>query len=293
MVQLKSDLPLPTKGKPDNTYWAVGEPAKVVNFQKDQFVDYKPNPISAEVMIDRKNRAERGLLAYDRCKVTELKGFIKARQIQMSGVSSARKADLIDALQKADDESKFDRLFSLPPEIRNMIFKEYMHGIPAPLPHIPHQPPLTLASSAVRNESHATFYRESPFVFSFVTTAGNRGATQTTVLPNTADMVKHTTNESLSQIRHISLGLFKPALNGQHILIAYWEADLKGKDGPGLVTSEDLERWTKHRFWSARRPLVITAMIVAVTEIWNRPVAHRLLRTDIDAIRQALHTALM
>jgi hypothetical protein len=93
MVQLKRDLPVPTRGIVDNTYWAVGEDAGSVSieeqtFRKKNYIDLISMPLNARVVTDHANRKERGFLNYENCTMAELEAFITTRHLDLPSEDS-------------------------------------------------------------------------------------------------------------------------------------------------------------------------------------------------------------
>lgn len=171
MVQLKRDLPDPTSGKPDNTYWAVGDRLRNVQdleqgFKKKSWVDQISERVTARVVTDRFNLQDRGLLNYERCTIAELETFIKARRLNLPGEETyhvpdptrvfelrdtrdrphrsqeraqrleatrakAQKAAYIAALHRADDAVVFDKFEELPAELRTTVYKMYHNDLSA------------------------------------------------------------------------------------------------------------------------------------------------------------------
>jgi hypothetical protein len=205
MVQLKRDLPNPTKDAPDNTYWAVGDRLGVVQqkeqrFRKKKYVDRISEPVTARIVINRKNREERGFLNYENCTIAELETFVERRRLatptedtyhvhdlpstidlrpthdrqlrrQTRGQkiealrAKAKKAAYIKVLLDADDTAVFDRFFELPPEVRKIVYKKHYDDFPYLL--LPHQPPLTLASKLLRAEALPSFFEQTTFALRF------------------------------------------------------------------------------------------------------------------------------
>lgn len=164
---LQRELPLPREGEPDNTYWAIGGCMATVRSKRR--VDYTPTPLSGPEQDVRNDRKDRGLLNYYNCTIRELREFINARGIVLHK-GAVRKPMLIKTLEDAEDEIKFNKLFELAPELRQKIYREYFDALPD-LPALPHQPPLTLASSAVRAESLPLYYSNATFSLTFFTNA--------------------------------------------------------------------------------------------------------------------------
>ena len=198
MVQLKRDLPYPTKGAPDNTYWAVGDRGWNLQVQEQKFrtkkyADVFSEPATARTVTDRANRKERGLLNYEDCTTDELETFIIARHLNLPNkdtyniqvqatttrfrdtqdrqlrqqkrhdrLPKAKKAAYIAVLHEADDGIVFDKFFDLHAEIRKIVYEKYCEDFT----HLslPYQPPLALASKDLRAEALPFFYQASTFV---------------------------------------------------------------------------------------------------------------------------------
>jgi hypothetical protein len=205
MVQLKRDLPYPTKYTPDNTYWAVGDRLGVVQqkeqrFRKKKYVNLISEPVTARVVTNRENRKERGLLNYENCTIAELQTFVERRRLAQPTEDTyhvhdlpstinlrpthdrqlrsqtrdqkiealrakAKKAAYIKILHDADDTAVFDRFFALPPEVRKMVYEKHYEDFP--FVFLPHQPPLTLASNLLRAEALPSFYEQTTFALRF------------------------------------------------------------------------------------------------------------------------------
>ena len=198
MVQLKRDLPYPTKSAPDNTYWAVGDRGRNLQtqeqrFRKKKYADLISEPATARIVTDRANRKQRGLLNYENCTIDELETFIRVRHLNLPNedtynsqvlattitfrdtqdrqlrqqkrddrLPKAKKAAYIAVLHEADDDIVFDKFFNLHPELRKIVYEKYCEDFP----HLslPYQPPLALASKNLRAEALPFFYESSTFV---------------------------------------------------------------------------------------------------------------------------------
>ncbi|KAK4496628.1 hypothetical protein PRZ48_012608 [Zasmidium cellare] len=133
-----------------------------------------PQRISREDAIDALQRSDRGLMSYHGLGNDELRGFINARRIQhagtLKGESKATGTRLIHILQRADDNPRFERFSHLAPELRNRIYEYYLGSLAQPI-YAPSQPPLTLTSRLLRQETLPMFYSTSIFVLSFINTS--------------------------------------------------------------------------------------------------------------------------
>lgn len=147
-----------------NDYWKLGPPAlSRVSEVKELLAKGK---YYCQTNIDKKSvyqvfcRYQRGLLAYKRYNVANLRGFYRARAIPESQLRS--RAAVAHALEKADDDPTFAHLFDLPPEIRDMIYGFY-YGSHDTMHDYPSQPPLTKTSKKLRSESLVRFYKHCVF----------------------------------------------------------------------------------------------------------------------------------
>lgn len=203
MVQLKRNLPQPTRDAPDNTYWAVGDEVwdvqrKEQRFMKNKYVDLISGPVTARIVTDRANRRERGLLDYENCSIDELEAFIERRHLNPPSEDTynsqvittsvtfrntqdrplrmlkwdekveamrarAKKAAYIAVLQQADDTVVLDKFPTLIAELRTAVYKMYFDDLPT-LPNLPYQPPLTLVKRDLRKEALPVFYEQSTFI---------------------------------------------------------------------------------------------------------------------------------
>ncbi|QIW97391.1 hypothetical protein AMS68_002909 [Peltaster fructicola] len=98
---------------------------------------------STDVLLHHLNRAQRGLMMYSKYSIEEL-----------------YERCMIEWLEKADDEQKFEKFMELSPELREMVYKEVFADLPpvlmAPIAH-----PITMTSQLVRHETLPLFRAES------------------------------------------------------------------------------------------------------------------------------------
>ncbi|EME40921.1 hypothetical protein DOTSEDRAFT_74466 [Dothistroma septosporum NZE10] len=71
-------------------------------------------------------RLDRGLLLYDKCKPSELKQFCKARKVHCAHPFHQHKMAYMRRLETLDEDGPFDRLLSLPPELRLLIHEQHI-----------------------------------------------------------------------------------------------------------------------------------------------------------------------
>ncbi|KAM0715358.1 hypothetical protein Q7P37_008856 [Cladosporium fusiforme] len=294
MVQLKRDLPAPAPFQPVNTYWGIGGTTEETERFKKFYTDYTPNPLSADQALERKERKERGLLIYEKCTIAELKGFIKSRRLQMPK-GSFRKADLITILEAADENPVFDKFASLPAELRDSIYAQYVDNLP-PLPTLPHQPPLTLVSRQVRKESIPIFYSRATFAITICTNAGllevQTGFAPLLVYLDGAAhaLTRLTSDDNFKRIQHLRIGLMTDNRDWRHVLqhrlVGVRSVDLAnvgvGYNTPGSVVLD----LTWGNYWPFRFARAQIGLWIASSSIARREGKHKLRKTDFNLFRE-------
>jgi hypothetical protein len=287
VVHLKRELAAALDGEPDNTYWAIGGSAVETHRMGGSGADWASR-------INRSDRKDRGLLDYKNCKVTELKGFFEARGIKLP-TGRRYKVDLIAALEKADDEAKFTKFFDLPVELRSMVADTYFDALPV-LPSLPHQPPLTLASPALRAEVLPLFHPNTTLTLSFTTTWDQivlfrQGPVRTTLSRDSVALLARIPAQSLGRVRRLRLVLNQPAFNSvfREHWMAKWDVDLSGSGAEPAITKMVLSL----AFGSSQRHLqtVGQALEAALLAVRARPRANKLTEQDGDGLAAALQEA--
>lgn len=121
---------------------------------------------SEEQLRRQLQRSELGLLHYAQCSDDEMRGFIRARGLEVSRDSLEEKdntrEELIDTLEQADDQRTFAQFFELPGEMRNRVYTAHFADFEQPL-YEPSQPPIAHASKQLRAETLKLFYSECNF----------------------------------------------------------------------------------------------------------------------------------
>jgi hypothetical protein len=292
MVQSKRSLPAPKAGTPDNSYWAI---ADVTNHSH---VDYSSQPITLAVYNDRLNRKERNLLAYETCTVAELRGFVNARRLKLPTNSRRTKADYINTLQAADDEPDLSRFFDLaPPELREMVYKEYFNALPD-LPLNPHQPPLVLASSRLRQEALPSYYSECTFSLTINTLSRRPYPSATLHMPvllgSSGTAPGRLGALDLSRIRHFTITHRHMSGRRYHYKhVSTWVVDLRGKDGPVVSEWEDAEHWEHNRRRAERRKRLGVNVPAVLRIVWARPGLEKLMHQDLSDLLNTARLSLL
>lgn len=348
MEQLKRDLPYPTKYTPDNTYWAVGDRLGVVQqneqrFRKKKYVDRISEPVTARIVTDRENRKERGLLNYENCTIAELETFVERRRIAPPTEDSyhvrdlpsainlrpthdrqlrsqtrdekiealrakAKKAAYIKVLHDADDTAVFDRFFQLPPEVRKIVYEKHYDDFPYLF--LPHQPPLTLASTLLRAEALPSFYEQTTFALRFnVFTRAHRNSDNLVrptrvCLYDTADDPDLLTSINLpenflSRVSRIRLCLLhrhthRPNTWGyRHVRAESMSFDIDLNDNTGPVVDQEggLDDLLDP-YWDLCCERLKPAITRVLKGVAARPKAHNLGREDLKALLGAVREAL-
>ena len=105
-------------------------------------------------------RCQRGLLSYDGLPLRELRLYAAQRGLPLPRGKKNTVKTLKAQLEQADDENTFERFSDLPPELRQIIYSLYFKSLDdsRSWPSDKYQPPLTLTSRNIRQESLPLFY---------------------------------------------------------------------------------------------------------------------------------------
>lgn len=153
-------------------------------------------------LIELYSRAQRGLTSYEACSKETLKTFCARRGLQISKPKS-KKGELIQLLEKADDDQTFVRFMDLPPELRVHIYELSFKSF-GRLDY-PAQPPITQVSRLLREESLPVFYKTCTFMITVPNPnlAGRSG--NLSLSSSTRAFLDHTSDENLNTVRRIWL----------------------------------------------------------------------------------------
>ena len=115
-----------------------------------------------EWLRDSLIRSDLGLMSYVPYSNDELRDIISARGIDPSklvfGPGAGTRGELVEFLDKADQQPRFHRFLDLPAEIRNRIYTMHIYSFDEP-EVTPSQPPITLTNRQIRSETIEMFYR--------------------------------------------------------------------------------------------------------------------------------------
>lgn len=110
-------------------------------------------------------------MSYTPYKNDELRTFIANRGIDTSTVivkgKKGTRKELLELLDQADQNPRFEKFTSLPAEIRHRIYTMYFAEFPEPI-YAPIQPPLTLTCRQLRGETLQMFYHTIQLAIAFV-----------------------------------------------------------------------------------------------------------------------------
>ena len=193
-------------------------------------------------------------------------------------------------LEKADDEATFDRFTELPPEIRQIIFQYYYESLPsnrcAPFKY---QPPITMASRMIREESLPLFYdycgHLSILSYGPVTVPYKLSPSDSAV------RVLHSTPiRLLGRIKSLHLNFFNL---GCAVVI-----NLRNRDDQISKVATNRARysdqpWNATEASKARRQHLISAVRTLATGIAARPGPLKLRSSDIEDIGEMLRSIFM
>jgi hypothetical protein len=157
-----------------NEYWKLDSGARLsvqelVNLLKTSKFSCKSRHKGRARVCALYFRCQRGLLPYDGLPTSELKLFASQRALpsaQTFGGQKLTTTTLKALLEEADDDATFERLSDLPPELRTAIFAHYFNSLDDSLARrrYKYQPPITLVSPQIRQESLPLFYENSTFI---------------------------------------------------------------------------------------------------------------------------------
>lgn len=108
-------------------------------------------------------RFDQGCPCYFTCTTDELQKFVTARGLEVESSRRARATKLRTALENADAQRPFHKFMDLAPELRNRVYAFYMSEFNNNVLLAPTQPPLTQASSLIRQEALPVFYKTCKF----------------------------------------------------------------------------------------------------------------------------------
>lgn len=122
-------------------------------------------------LTDSVLRSDLGLMSYVPYSNDELRAFIATRRIDTTGVytrdSIGHRRELVQLLDRADQEPQFNDFLLLPAELRNRIYAMHFAEFDQPL-STPSQPPLTLTNRQVRSETLPMFYNSITLDITFI-----------------------------------------------------------------------------------------------------------------------------
>jgi len=244
---------------------------------------------------DLVQRCERGLLSYDAYSVEELTKFAEDRGYYV--VPPSTKKELVQLLEKADDDIKFEKVLELPAELRNRIYGAYFEALGV-LPQKLTQPPLCSVSRQIRAESLPVFYATATFQLRFVHTYTgphndprppfeDNGYSITRLTKHTQALRAGVTDEKLAQIKRTAVVVTASWLGTTPEV---WKVDLGERCDFGksqrvaAVGAIDGRRWFV-KLTNGLEELV--KELVAKAE-----GTEKLVKSDIEKMRKVIHDGL-
>jgi hypothetical protein len=144
-----------------NEYWKLDSGNRLWSYRLREELREGNYPVLKSVNNTRLRalyvRCQRGLLSFEGMLSHEL-GLHAARR-GLTVAPNATSTSIKAQLEQADEDAAFDRFTDLPPEIRQIIFQYYMDSTLAQRrPKSIYQPPLTMTSRMIRQETLPMFF---------------------------------------------------------------------------------------------------------------------------------------
>jgi hypothetical protein len=157
-------------------------------------------------------------MGYHECTLRELQTFARNRGI-MTAAIGLKKPALAQLLLQADAERTFEKLFELPPEVRNIIYQfyvgdlgttwvryRYLRETATYALHAPAQPPLASISRQLRHEVLPIFYQDCRFLLDF----GRKNKEGYRLYRRSREFLDHLSVEHLGNIRNLEIETATP-----------------------------------------------------------------------------------
>ena len=183
-----------------------------------------PKGVSTYRAIELCRRVQRGLLWYIPIPNADLRKFIDDRGLQTvhnyNAIATTKTAsiipknELVQILEKADDEATFERFTELPPELRSRVYELHFQSFEEPL-YAPSQPPITKVSKLLRTESTPLFYQNVSV--RLWTNPNLQVSHWTKDLPVSQAFVSNTSEEHIPMLRRFCLSCSRPELGNYDI----------------------------------------------------------------------------
>ena len=175
-------------------------------------------------LIELYVRCQRGMLSYEGLSLHELQDLAAQRAVPTGTETTLHSREaLMELLEKADNEATFERFSELPAELRQMVFSHYFNSLVVRETSYKHQPPITLVSRTLREESLPLFYERCNFTI--------RAHSDTRTIPfkiapddHAAQFIQSTACEDFACIRSLTLEFRNPQ--------AHIQLDFNNKDNP-------------------------------------------------------------
>jgi hypothetical protein len=255
MVQLYEDV-----ANGSNTYWKLDSGFALPHRRLRHRIRNMDLPTLRKTPRSRLSelyiRLQRGLICYEGLPIRELRNFAAQRGLVVSTEAFKSFKALKVLLEKADDDTTFERFSDLPPELRQTVFRHYFDSLVVRKARYKQQPPITLVSRTLREESLPLFYERCRFTIGAV---GDIRTTPCKLVPDihSASFLQNTAVEHFRRIKSLNLEF--------HNLGVCIQLDLNNKDNPRV--SAQVQRAsgeaTDERYFSELRAF---AMRIAARE---------------------------
>lgn len=233
-------------------------------------------------------RSDMGLMSYANYTNKELRQLIRARGIKtdFGPRNIGQRVDLIEALEHADNNRKFENFTRLPPELRNRVYEYYFSEFKKTLLS-PKQPPLTLVCNLVRRETLPIFYANCTFELNLVARwfSGGTGFLNLIMPADTLLWLYATRAENFADIQHIEVKVWKQGpWDRIQQLLTFSVANSKAE------TSRCI-RLNPEKSAGENRHLLRRELLKVVQDVTTRKKGWKLKKEDFFALRRAVEAS--
>ena len=186
-------------------------------------------------LIELYVRCQRGMLSYEGLSLHELQDLAAQRAVPTGTETTLHSREaLMELLEKADNEATFEGFSELPAELRQMVFSHYFNSLVVRETSYKHQPPITLVSRTLREESLPLFYERCNFT---IHASSNTRTIPFKIAPDTyaARFIQSIACEDFARIRSLTLEFRNPR--------AHIQLDFNNKDNPVISAEFYCHQW--------------------------------------------------
>jgi hypothetical protein len=226
-------------------------------------------------------RCQRGLLSYEGLPLRELRLYVAQRGLSLPLDEKPTIGILKAQLEQADDENAFEHFSELPPELRQIIYSLHFESFVESESRsgLKYQPPITLASRNIRQESLPLFYECCDFKVQTrrPTRMDPQQDLTTVLLPQSKAFIDGISAENLAHIRHLAIDL--------RYLRVGLQLNLTKKEDPISVTWLcPLSRKNLDQTCQERKDRLLLALRKAVVLIAAREGPLKLRKDDLEEL---------